>query len=47
MFKDKLDKQQCVGFLYGRPGFESRPGTPMEIPLLSVSSEESGVGLND
>ncbi len=27
----------CVDLLYGRPGFESRPGTPKKISLLSVS----------
>jgi hypothetical protein len=36
-----------VGLLYGRPGFDSRLGTPVEIPLLSSSSEDIGVGLND
>ncbi len=36
-----------IGLLYGRPGFESRPGTPMEIPLLSESDEEIWSGLNE
>jgi hypothetical protein len=30
-----------------RPKFDSSPGPPMEIPLLSVSGKEIGVGLQD
>ncbi len=37
----------CVGLLYGRPEFESRPGAPMEIPLLSESDEEILSGLSE
>ncbi len=36
-----------AGLLYGRAGFESRPGTPMEIPLLSESDEEIWSGLSE
>jgi|688.fasta_scaffold927076_1 hypothetical protein len=39
--------KNVVCFLYGRPGFDSRLGTPMEISLLSSSSEDIRVGLND
>ncbi len=40
----RRSSKKCFGLLYGRPGFDS---PYMEIPLLSIICEDTGVGLNN